>query len=182
MNIQGVVVTRGAIHFTALLCLALTSACVSVKVDPLTSKAFEPRPGVEAVTTLQREPNHGHVQIARIVATSEYASEETLRDRILERAKELGADAVVLGDADVRRLSDRGPTFQSTMGTAVPGGISTNNSYRSGYWNPFRMDAWSFTQGAGGGQGWMLHMSGLAIRYLSAEEVRAAQTPPLSRP
>jgi hypothetical protein len=37
------------------------------------------------------------------------------------------------------------------------------------------MDAWSFSQGAGGGQGWMLHMSGLAIRYVSAEELRAAQ-------
>ncbi len=172
---------RQAIHLSALLCLVLSSACVSVQVDPLTTKEFEPRAGAEGVTTLQREPNHGHVQIARIVATSEYASEDTLRDRILERAKELGADAVVLGDADVRRLSDRGPTFQSTMGTAIPGGVSSN-SYRGGYWNPFRMDAWSFTQGAGGGQGWMLHMSGLAIRYVSAEEMRAAPTPPLSTP
>lgn len=172
---------RQAIPLSALLCLFLSSACVSLQVDPLTTKEFEPRQGAEGVTTLQREPNHGHVQIARIVATSEYASEETLRDRILDRAKELGADAVVLGEADVRRLSDRGPTFQSTMGTAIPGGVSSN-SYRGGYWNPFRMDAWSFTQGAGGGQGWMLHMSGLAIRYVSAEEMRAAQKPPLSAP
>ena len=132
MHTRGPDVTRRALHLTAVLCLALSSACVSVQVDPLTTKAFEPRPSAEALTTLQREPNHGHVQIARIVATSEYASEETLRDRILERAKELGADAVVLGDADVRRLSDRGPTFQSTMGTAVPGGVSTSSSYRSG--------------------------------------------------
>jgi hypothetical protein len=165
----------------AVMFLALSSACVSVQVDPLTTKAFEPRPGGEGVTQLHREPNHGHVQIARIVATSEYASEETLRDRILERAKELGADAVVLGDADVRRLSDRGPTFQSTMGTGVPGATSTN-SYRNGYWNPFRMDAWSFAQGAGGGQGWMLHMSGLAIRYVTAEELRAVQKSPPSLP
>ncbi|MBX3370065.1 MAG: hypothetical protein KF793_06700 [Nitrospira sp.] len=172
---------RQTMHLAAIMCVALLSACVSVQVDPLTTKAFEPRASAEGVTTLQREPNHGHVQIARIVATSEYASEDTLRDRILERAKELGADAVVLGEADVRRLSDRGPTFQSTMGTAVPGGVSSS-SYRSGYWNPFRMDAWSFTQGAGGGQGWMLHMSGLAIRYLSAEEMRAAQKPTLSTP
>ena len=172
---------RQASHLMTVALLALSSACVSVQVDPLTTKAFEPRSGGEGVTTLQREPNHGHVQIARIVATSEYASEETLRDRILERAKELGADAVVLGDADVRRLSDRGPTFQSTMGTGVPGATSTN-SYRSGYWNPFRMDAWSFTQGAGGGQGWMLHMSGLAIRYVTAEELRAAPSSSPSLP
>ncbi len=156
-----------------ILLLALSSACVSVQVDPLTGKAFEPRTGGDDVKTLQREPNRGYVQIARIVATSEYASEETLRDRILSRAKELGADAVVLGEADVRRLADRGPTFQSTMGSGIQGTTSAN-SYRSGYWNPFRMDAWSFSQGAGGGQGWMLHMSGLAIRYVSDEELRTA--------
>ena len=149
---------------TLLLLLALSSACVSVQVDPLSGQTFEP------------EPNRGYVQIARIVATSEYASEETLRDRILSQAKELGADAVVLGEADVRRLADRGPTFQSTMGSGIQGATSSS-SYRSGYWNPFRMDAWSFTQGAGGGQGWMLHMSGLAIRYVSDEELHAAPKP-----
>ncbi len=158
-----------------ILILALSSACVSVQVDPLTAKEFEPRAGGDDVRTLQREPNGGYVQIARIVATSEYASEETLRDRILSRAKQLGADAVVLGEADVRRLADRGPTFQSTMGSGMQGTTSASN-YRSGYWNPFRMDAWSFSQGAGGGHGWMLHMSGLAIRYVSDEELRAAPT------
>ena len=68
--------------------------------------------------------------------------------------------------------------FNQRWAQPVPGGVS-NNSYRSGYWNPFRMDAWSFTQGAGGGQGWMLHMSGLAIRYLGRRSLRAAQKPPL---
>lgn len=158
-----------------ILIVALSSACVSVQVDPLTVKEFEPRAGGDDVRTLQREPNRGYVQLARIVATSEYASEETLRDRILSRAKELGADAVVLGEADVRRLADRGPMFQSTMGSGIQGTTSASN-YRSGYWNPFRMDAWSFSQGSGGGQGWMLHMSGLAIRYVSDEELRAAPT------
>ena len=72
--------------------LVLSSACVSIQVDPLTERSFEPRPGRDEVTTLQREPNRGYVQIARIVATSEYASEDTLRDRILSQAKGLGAD------------------------------------------------------------------------------------------
>ena len=136
-----------------MLLLAISSACVSVHVAPLTEQSFEPRSGRDSVATLQREPNGGYVQIARIVATSEYASEETLRDRILSRAKDLGADAVVLGEADVRRLADRGPTFQSTMGSGMQGAASSATNYRSGYWNPFRMDAWSFSQGAGGGQG-----------------------------
>ncbi len=151
---------------------SLLSACVSVQVDPLTPVTFEPRDGKQELATLEREPNRRFVQIARIVATSEQASEDSLRDRILSRAKDLGADAVVLGQADVRRSSDRGPVFQSTMASGVPGAV-TNNSYRSSYWNPFRADAWTFSQGAGGGQTWMLHMSGLAIRYVTEEEWRA---------
>ncbi len=160
-----------------LVALFLLSACVSVQVDPLTETTFQPRPSGQELVTLDREPNRRFIQIARIVATSEQASEDSLRDRILSRAKELGADAVVLGQADVRRSSDRGPVFQSTMASGIPGAV-TNNSYRSSYWNPFRADAWSLSQGAGGGQTWMLHMSGLAIRYVTEEEWRALSQKP----
>jgi hypothetical protein len=150
----------------ALLC----TACVSVRVDPLTEETYEPRAGSEPVTTLQREPDRGHVQIARIIATSEHVSEDTLRERILSRAKELGADAVVLGQADVRHTFGQGPSYQSTTG---PAGASTNPFSGGGYWNPFRLDSWSFIQGAGGGESWMMYLSGLAIRYVSEEELQA---------
>jgi hypothetical protein len=157
------------------------SACVSVQVDPLTPVSFEPREKGSELATLDREPNRRYVQIARIVATSEQASEDSLRDRILSRAKELGADAVVLGQADVRRSSDRGPVFQSTMAAGLPGPV-TDGAYRSSYWNPFRADAWTLTQGAGGGQTWMLHMSGLAIRYVTDDEWRALQKQQSAKP
>jgi hypothetical protein len=150
----------------------LFTACVSVKVDPLVPTTFEPRPGKELVTTLDREPDQTHVEIARIIATSEHVSEDTLRDKILARAKELGADAVVLGKADVRHFYGQGPSYQSTAG---PAGVSTNPFSGGGYWNPFRMDAWTFMQGAGGGESWMLHLSGVAIRYVSEEERRALE-------
>lgn len=151
----------------AAFCPFLLAACVSVKVDPLVPATFEPRPGKKSVATLDREPDQTHVEIARIIATSEHVSEDTLRDKILARAKELGADAVVLGKADVRHFYGEGPSFQSTAG---PAGVSTNPFSGGGYWNPFRMDAWTFTQGAGGGESWMLYLSGVAIRYVSEEE------------
>ncbi|HET9960952.1 MAG TPA: hypothetical protein VFQ34_01335 [Nitrospiraceae bacterium] len=164
-----------------VLSCALLSACVSVRVDPLTPVTFEPREKGEKLATLDREPNRRYVEIARIVATSEQASEDSLRDRILSQAKKLGADAVVLGKADVRRSSDRGPVFQSTMAAGLPAPV-TDGAYRSNYWNPFRADAWSVTQGAGGGQTWMLHMSGLAIRYVTDEEWRAMQKQQPAKP
>lgn len=148
----------------------LYTACVSVKVDPLIEETFEPRRGSEPVTTLAREPDNGHVQIARIIAESEHVSEDTLREKILSRAKELGADAVILGKTDVRHYYGQGPSYQST---ASPAGMSTNPFSGGGYWNPFRMDAWSFIQGAGGGETWMMHLSGVAIRYMTEEERQA---------
>ncbi|HET6675904.1 MAG TPA: hypothetical protein VFG71_11210 [Nitrospiraceae bacterium] len=150
----------------------LSTACVSVKVDPLVPATFEPRSGKEPVETLKREPDESHIEIARIIATSEHVSEDTLREKILSRAKELGADAVILGQADVRHFYGQGPTFQSTAG---PAGTTTSPFSGGGYWNPFRMDAWTFMQGAGGGESWMLHLSGVAIRYVSEEERRALE-------
>jgi hypothetical protein len=158
------------------LCIALwallSTACVSVKVDPLVPATFEPRPGKAPVETLSREPDQSHVEIARIIATSEHVSEDTLREKILSRAKDLGADAVILGQADVRHFYGQGPSYQST---ASPAGTSTSPFSGGGYWNPFRMDAWTFIQGAGGGESWMLHLSGVAIRYVSDEERRALE-------
>jgi hypothetical protein len=150
----------------------LSTACVSVKVDPLVPATFEPRPGKEPVETLSREPDQSHVEIARIIATSEHVSEDTLREKILSRAKDLGADAVILGQADVRHFYGQGPSYQST---ASPAGTSSSPFSGGGYWNPFRMDAWTFIQGAGGGESWMLHLSGVAIRYVSEEERRALE-------
>ena len=153
----------GLLFGAAILC----AACVSVKVDPLIEETFEPRPGGDPVTALAREPDNGHIQIARIIAESEHVSEDTLREKILSRAKELGADAVILGKTDVRHYYGQGPSYQSTAG---PAGMSTNPFSGGGYWNPFRMDAWSFIQGAGGGETWMMHLSGVAIRYMTEEE------------
>jgi hypothetical protein len=163
-------------RFVTLLSVALwagfSTACVSVKVDPLVPATFEPRPGKESVKTLKREPDESHIEIARIIATSEHVSEDTLREKILSRAKELGADAVILGQADVRHFYGQGPSYLST---ASPAGTSSSPFSGGGYWNPFRMDAWTFIQGAGGGESWMLHLSGVAIRYVSEEERRALE-------
>lgn len=164
---------RRSVSPLLLLLLAfLSSACVSVKVDPLVPATFEPRPGKKPVETLKREPDESHIEIARIIATSEHVSEDTLREKILSRAKELGADAVILGQADVRHFYGQGPSYQST---ASPAGTTSSPFSGGGYWNPFRRDAWTFVQGPGGGESWMLHLSGVAIRYVSVEEKLALE-------
>ena len=46
---------------------------------------------------LESEPDSPHVKLARIIATSQSADEDELREKILARAATLGADAVVMG-------------------------------------------------------------------------------------
>lgn len=146
--------------------LSLLVACVSVRVEPLTHQSYPARSHQEPIEALQAEPFRPHVKLARIIATSQNASEETLRGRILGRARALGADAVVLGRADVIETLGSGPAYQSTMG---PGGAGITGSGMApstlGWWTPFYLDPWSFVQGSSDQPGLILYLSGVAIRY-----------------
>lgn len=148
----------------ACLGLGLLTACVSVQVKPLTQQTFPPRPDSRPPEALREEPSRSHVKLAHIIATSENASEDTLRDRIVSRARQLGADAVVFGKVDIFESMGPNPPFHSTMPPASP-------SYTWGpwgWWTPFYLDPWSFVQGSADQTQRTLYVSGTAIRYDSA--------------
>lgn len=146
-------------------------ACVSVQMAPLTKQTYPPKPSSEPVEILETDPSQSYIKLAQITATSESAEEETLRDRILSRARQIGADAVVLGKADYTRSLGPSPLFESTLSPA-----GTNYSpYWGGWWNPFYLDPWSFEQASADQARWTLYLSGLAIRYVQ-------QAPSTSRP
>jgi hypothetical protein len=155
-----------------LLCLPLIAACVSIQVEPLTKQPLPAGPASDRVESLDREPARPHVKLARITALTHDASEDTMRRRILKQGRKLGADAVIFGKADVITSMGAGPLYQST---ASPAGTSA--SYSPGYWNPFRMDAWTFIQGGGDQQQFTLYLSGVAIRY-EDDETQAARASP----
>lgn len=154
----------------ALVVLAIPafSSCVSLQVEPLTEQRFQPRAHLTQVEALTAEPARPYVKLARITATSDNASEDTLRDRILARARQLGADAVILGKADVLESMGPSPAYQSTMNTAFA--QSTVSPWGSwGWWTPFYLDAWSFAQGGADQTEFTIYLSGVAIRYEGAE-------------
>jgi hypothetical protein len=142
-------------------------ACVSVRVEPLTHESYPPRVCGEPVQWLETEPDSPHIELARIIATSQSADEDRLRDKILARASMLGADAVVLGKSDVLESMGSGPIYQSTLGP-------TANSFSpyAGGWGgwPFYYDPWSFEQGAADQIERTEYLSGTAIRYVSQKE------------
>jgi hypothetical protein len=147
------------------------ASCVTLQVEPLTAQRFEPRAHFTEIDALKAEPTRPHVRLARIIATSHSASEDALRDRILARARQLGADAVVLGKADVLESMGPSPAYQSTLIQA--GANSTPLLWGPwGWWTPFYLDPWSFVQGGADQTQYTMYLSGVAIRYdsPSAEE------------
>lgn len=147
-----------------LLIVPILASCVSLQVEPLTRQHFEPRAELAQVEPLESEPARPHVKLARIIATSQSATEDTLRDRILARARQLGADAVVLGKADVLESMGPSPAYQSTMSPAVANS-STISWGPWGWWTPFYLDPWSFMQGGADQTQFTVYLSGIAIRY-----------------
>ena len=119
-----------------MLCALLAlPACVSIRVEPLNGEAYAPY--TRHVQWLESEPHAPHVKLARIIATSQSADEDEMREKILARAAILGADAVVMGKSDVLESVGTGTPPQSTMGPA-------GGSF--GGWWPFYYNRWSLTQ------------------------------------
>lgn len=147
---------------TAMLVLA--PGCVSVRVEPLTQQHYPPRTGNQPVQTLSADPSRASVKLARIVATSQTADEDALRQRILTRARQLGADAVVLGKIDVLESFGSSPLYESTLS---PIGVGNGSSVWGpwGWWDPFYLDPWSYVQGAADQREWTTYLSGIAIRF-----------------
>ena len=137
------------------------AACVSVRVEPLTGEVYPPNRGPKQVQWLESEPDSPHVKLARIIATSQSADEDELREKILARAATLGADAVVIGKSDVLESVGTGTVPQSTTGPA-------GGSF--GGWWPFNYDRWSLAQGSVDETGLTEYLSGTAIRYLNDKQ------------
>lgn len=155
-------------HGGLLVCAALVmSGCVSVSVEHLTHVTYAPRTNGTPVQSLDTEPNVPFSKLARIVATSDSADEEQLREKILARAGTLGADAVVMGKFDILESMGPSPLYESTLGP-------TANSYSPylgswGGWSPFYYDPWSFVQSDADQVERTEYLSGMAIRYVNDE-------------
>lgn len=76
------------------LCLHV-SACVTVDTILLTSEKFPPKDSAGEVAVLEQNPTRPHLDIAELRVGDSQISFGSLQHRILNRAAELGADAVV---------------------------------------------------------------------------------------
>jgi hypothetical protein len=139
--------------------------CVSIQVEPLSDQLYPAPSQRQSMAVLDAEPARPHVKLARIIATSQHATEDRLKDKILARAKALGADAVVLGQVDMIESMGAGAALQNTMSTT---GVS--GSFFGGWWSPFYLDPWTYQQTASDQTSWTMYLSGVAIKYIATQE------------
>jgi hypothetical protein len=74
----------------------------------LSTETFTPR--TSHVEILEREPSRPYVQIALLTVDSLWLSLESKREKIVEKARTLGADAVIFGDLHLRPRNEGKPT------------------------------------------------------------------------
>ena len=76
------------------------------------------RKGNEPVRGLSTELFRPSIKLVRFVAMSPIVDEDLLGERVLTRARQLGADAVILGKVDIREFMGSSPLYESTFSLA----------------------------------------------------------------
>jgi len=69
--------------------------CTSVDMVRMTSEQFPPKRSVDEVEVLQQIPACPHVALAELSSEDTSSGYETMQQKMLQKAAELGADAVV---------------------------------------------------------------------------------------
>jgi len=87
-----------------VLVISSSAGCAGVDVVMLSTESYTPQPN--HVESLEREPSRPYVQIAILSVSSLWLSTDSKREKILEKAGSLGADAVVFGDFHLRPRKD----------------------------------------------------------------------------
>jgi hypothetical protein len=145
----------------AVAACLLAGCGVHVRVEPLSSHRYPEQPRGYKVEALDAEPARPHLKLARVIATSEYGDEDDLDATILDSARRLGADAVVMGRMDVLEGQNISQSYESTNDA------DQNNTIFGGAGSgiPYFFDPWTTVQGADRVD-YVNYKSGLAIRYL----------------
>jgi hypothetical protein len=113
---------RGCLALTFLptfLLATILPGCASVNVLMLSNGTFTPQ--TSPIEILERAPTRPYVQIAVLTVDSGLLSEDSKRQKILEKAATLGADAVVFGDPRLLGLPrSNGAAERNTPSPSLP--------------------------------------------------------------
>jgi hypothetical protein len=145
-----------------LAVVALLTGCVGTRIEYFTDTAYSPRSTDAPVDWLTEEPAQSHVELARITVRSSNYGIETLRKSILDRARTLGADAI-LPEMPIVVMSQTGSPYYEA-GLLGPAGAAFG-LYGYGWYTPYSDNPYILTQGATDQPRIEQTLSGIAIRF-----------------
>ena len=156
-----------AILILGLICvwgMTCSQIGTTVRVKPLAAVHYTAKPTDAVIDELGTEPQRPYTKIAKLIATTQTDDEETVRQKMLQKAGALGADAVVISKVDVFKHMGQ-PRFQSTLDPEVSYSIFSGGP---GSGIPMFFDPWTYQQTQQDGTTWTLFLSGVAIRYIDS--------------
>lgn len=153
---------RSRYHRTTALLILIAPAmlgfpgCTSVNVVMLSSEAYTAQSN--HVEILERTPTRPYVQIAVLSVDSMWLSFDSKREKILEKAATLGADAVIFGDLRLPQSNQANDTAgQSNPPASLkPQEVEKHDDLHSSSWNdivPGEAAVFLVRGGHGGGHG-----------------------------
>lgn len=152
----------GVIYLTVLL-----AGCASTRVEYFVDPPYPAQAASHQVEWLSAEPSRPHIDLARITMGSANLSEESLRLKIVDRARTLGADAVVTeGNASVASLPNP-PYYERSLLGPMGGAFGL---YGYGWYTPYTSNPYLLTQGAVDIPRVDRYLTVVAIRYKPEED------------
>ena len=146
----------------ALAVSAFLTGCVGTRIEYFTDTTYPPRRTATPVEWLTAEPARPHLEVARITVRSSNYSVDTLRHTMLERARALGADAIVPDVPMVVKSQLGSPYYEP--GLLGPAGAAFG-LYGYGWYTPYSSNPYILTQGAMDQLRIEHALSGIAIRF-----------------
>jgi len=145
-----------------LMTMAFLTGCVGTRIEYFTDTTYPPRETAAQVDWLMAEPTRPHVEVARIIVRSSNYSVETLRETMADRARTLGADAIV-PDLPMTIITQTGsPYYEASL--LGPAGAAFG-LYGYGWYTPYSSNPYILTQGATDHPRIEQALSGIAIRF-----------------
>jgi hypothetical protein len=141
---------------------ALLSGCVGTRIEYFTDTTYSPRRAAAPVEWLMAPPVRPHVEVARITVRSSNYSVNTLHHTMLNRARALGADAIV-PDVSMGVTAQPGSPYYEP-GLLGPAGAAFG-LYGYGWYTPYSSNPYLLTQGATDQPRLEHVLSGIAIRF-----------------
>jgi hypothetical protein len=146
----------------ALAVSAFLTGCVGTRIEYFTDTTYPPRSAAPPIEWLTADPARPHLEVARITVRSSIYSVETLQRTMLERARALGADAIV-PEVPMVVISRLGSPYYEP-GLLGPAGVSFQ-LYGYGWYTPYSSNPYILTQGATDQLRIEHALSGIAIRF-----------------